>query len=150
MSFRQRSGQVKEVLSAGVVEPGYRHGTSLFREAYVEEKAQPVESKATASRTPRPHTKYTPAQAARGRQVALIRKKGATDLRAAAANAGPGRQADRDRGGTRLHSAHGFQPEQAAISEASWASSWVFPLGGNTVKALLLVLKNKMYSSQKS
>ena len=55
----------------------------LFREAYVEEKAQRIakwwNQKHTASRTPRPHTKYTPAQAARGRQVALIRKKGATD-----------------------------------------------------------------------
>ena len=55
----------------------------LFREAYVEAKAQRIakwwNEKHTASRTPRPHTKYTPAQALRGRQVAAIRKKGRAD-----------------------------------------------------------------------
>ena len=45
-----------------------------------------------ASRTRRPHTKYTPAQAARGRRVALIRKRGATDWTALRA------QLARDRG----------------------------------------------------
>ena len=43
-------------------------------------------------RTPRPHTKYTAAQAARGRRVALIRKRGATDWTALRA------QLARDRG----------------------------------------------------
>ena len=51
----------------------------LFREAYVEAKAQRIakwwNEKHTASRTPRPHTLYTPAQAARGRAVASMRKR---------------------------------------------------------------------------
>ena len=55
----------------------------LFREEYVQRKAARIgewwDQKHTASRTPRPHTQYTPAQAARGRQVALMRKKGRTD-----------------------------------------------------------------------
>ena len=60
------------------------NGTAdLFREAYVEAKAQRIakwwNEKHTASRTPRPHTQYTPAQALRGRQVAAIRKKGRAD-----------------------------------------------------------------------
>ena len=35
--------------------------------------------KHTASRTPQPHTKYSPSQALRGRQVAAIRKRGQND-----------------------------------------------------------------------
>ena len=42
----------------------------LFREEYVQRKADRLgawwDQKHTASRTPRPHTQYTPAQAARG------------------------------------------------------------------------------------
>ena len=62
----------------------HNSGTAhLFRAAYIERKAAKWAAwwnqKHLASRTRRPHTKYTPAQAARGRQVALIRKRGATD-----------------------------------------------------------------------
>ena len=51
----------------------------LFREEYVERKAERLgawwHTKHTASNTKRPHTKYTPAQALRGRQVAAMRKR---------------------------------------------------------------------------
>ena len=62
----------------------HNSGTAhLFRAAYIERKAATWAAwwnqKHLASRTRRPHTKYTPAQAARGRRVALIRKRGATD-----------------------------------------------------------------------
>ena len=68
----------------------------LFREAYARRKAATWAAwwyrKHRDRRTPRPHTKYTPAQAARGRRVALIRKRGATDWTALRA------QLARDRG----------------------------------------------------
>ena len=68
----------------------------LFREEYVERKAATWAAwwfrKHRDRRTPRPHTKYTAAQAARGRRVALIRKRGATDWTALRA------QLARDRG----------------------------------------------------
>ena len=70
----------KSYFYASVNESGAGH---LFREAYVEGKAATWAAwwfrKHRDRRTPRPHTKYTPAQAARGRRVALIRKRGATD-----------------------------------------------------------------------
>ena len=75
----------------------HNSGTAhLFRAAYIERKAATWAAwwnqKHLASRTRRPHTKYTPAQAARGRRVALIRKRGATDWTALRA------QLARDRG----------------------------------------------------
>ena len=109
----------KSYFYASVNESGAGH---LFREAYVEGKAATWAAwwfrKHRDRRTPRPHTKYTPAQAARGRRVALIRKRGATDWTALRA------QLARDRGdklaaiarGTRVQPSHGVQTEQAAIS----------------------------------
>ena len=68
----------------------------LFGATYAQRKAEKWagwwHTKHTASRSRRPHTKYSAPQALRGRQVALIRKKGATDWTALRA------QLARDRG----------------------------------------------------
>ena len=68
----------------------------LFGERYVEAKAERLAAwwyrKHQDRRTPRPHTKYTPAQAQRGREVAAIRKRVRADWTALQA------QLSRDRG----------------------------------------------------
>ena len=58
----------------------------LFREEYVERKAERSAAwwyrKHRDIRTPRPHSKYSPAQALRGRQVSAIRKASRNDWQA--------------------------------------------------------------------
>ena len=89
----------------------------LFREAYVEAKAQRIakwwNQKHTASRTPRPHTRYNAAQAARGRHVAAIRKRARADWTALQV------QLRRDRGGTLAQIAEEFGCTVRTISNLS-------------------------------
>ena len=101
----------------------HNSGTAhLFRAAYIERKAAKWAAwwnqKHLASRTRRPHTKYTAsasgARAARG----LDPEEGRDGLDGleGPACAGARRQAGRDRRGTRVQPSHGVQTEQAAIS----------------------------------
>lgn len=62
---------------------GFRIAGVPIREEYARGKAARLgawwHQKHSASRTPRPHTQYTPAQSLRGRHVAAVRKRGRND-----------------------------------------------------------------------
>ena len=80
---------------------GLRLAGVQFREEYARRKATKFadwwHEKHTASKTVRPHTKYSESQALRGRQVAAIRKRGRNDwqaLRAQLARASGGTVAE--------------------------------------------------------